>query len=244
MKLYAIQFRQKSPDQNLNLVLNYLNNVEENSLVLLPELWYSGFDYENIEEHAKETEDILEILKEVSKNKSLTLCGTLPERVKDGIRNTAFLIEDGKVVGKRSKIKLFQPFGEDKYFIPGEENRVFNTKFGKVGILICFELRFTDLILELQKDKPNIVLVPAQWGYARKEHFKILSRARAIELQAYLIASDTWGEHLGIRYGGNSGIYSPWGEILSFSEKGDVILGAEYDPDYLKEVRRSLPIKI
>ncbi|GAB6066648.1 carbon-nitrogen hydrolase family protein [Aquifex pyrophilus] len=244
MKLYGVQFRQKSPQHNLKLVLEFLEKVEENSLVLLPEMWYSGFDYEKLEEHARKTEEVLEVLKDVSRKKSLTLCGTLPEKTKEGIKNTAFLVEDGKIIGKRGKIKLFKPFGEDKYFIPERENSIFKTKFGKVGILICFELRFTDLILELQREKPDIVLVPAQWGYARREHFRVLSKARAIELQAYLIASDTWGEHLGVRYGGNSGIYSPWGEVLSFSEKGDTLLFAEYDPDYLKEVRESLPIKI
>jgi len=243
MRLYSIQIRQTTPEENLRRVLNYLENVEENSLLLLPEMWYSGFDYENLEIYTNETPKILEMLSEISRKKGLIICGTLPEKSESGILNTAFLIEDGKVVGKRSKIKLFPLFDEDKYFAPGKENKVFETKFGKIGILICFEIRFTDLIVDFWKDRPDIILAPAQWGYARRKHFEILCRARALELQVYLVASDTWGEHLGVRYAGHAGIYSPWGEVLAFSEKGDTLLFAEYDKDYLKEVRKMLPIK-
>ncbi|AAC06470.1 carbon-nitrogen hydrolase family protein [Aquifex aeolicus] len=243
MKLYSIQIRQTTPEENLKKVINFLEKVEENSLVLLPEMWYSGFDYENLEEHAQKTPEVLEVLKKISKEKSLTLCGTLPEKGTEGILNTAFLIEDGRVIGKRSKIKLFPIFDEDKYFIPGKENKVFETKLGKAGILICFEIRFTDLIMNFWRERPDVVLVPAQWGYARRKHFETLCRARAIELQAYLLASNTWGEYLGTRFAGHSGIYSPWGEVLAFSEKGDTLLAADYDKDYIEEVRRTLPIK-
>jgi len=225
-------------------VKNFLEKVENNSLVLLPEMWYSGFDYDNLTLFSDLTPDVLEGLTKISKEKNLIICGTLPERTDKGIINTAFLIEDGKLLGNRGKIKLFSLFDEDKYFIPDNKNEVFETKFGKIGILICFEIRFTDLILELQKKKPDIVLVPAQWGFKRKDHFVALTKSRAIELQAYLVASNTWGEYLGTRFAGCSGIYSPWGEILAFSEKGDVILSAEYDKDYLTEVRKILPIKI
>jgi len=244
MKLYSIQFKLENPKTNMEKVKNFLEKVENNSLVLLPEMWYSGFDYDNLTLFADLTPDILKEFMKISKEKNLIICGTLPEKTSKGIMNTAFLIEDGKLLGKRGKIKLFSLFDEDKYFIPDDKNEVFETKFGKIGILICFEIRFTNLILELQKNKPDIVLVPAQWGFKRKDHFVALTKSRAIELQAYLVASNTWGEYLGTRFAGHSGIYSPWGETLAFSEKGDVLLSAEYDKDYLMEVRKTLPIKI
>ncbi|HIP43377.1 MAG TPA: carbon-nitrogen hydrolase family protein [Aquifex aeolicus] len=244
MKLYSVQFKLENPKTNIEKVKNFLEKVENSSLVLLPEMWYSGFDYDNLTLFADLTPNILKELMKISREKSLVICGTLPERTSKGIMNVAFLIEDGKLLGKRGKIKLFSLFDEDKYFIPDDKNEVFETKFGKVGILICFEIRFTDLILELQKNKPDIVLVPAQWGFKRKDHFMALTKSRAIELQAYLVASNTWGEYLGTRFAGYSSIYSPWGETLAFSEKGDVILSAEYDKDYLMEVRKTLPIKI
>ena len=242
MKLYSIQIKHESPQKNLEKVLNFLKKAEENSFILLPELWFSGFDFENINSLSEETPKILNELKKVSRRKNLVICGTFAQKIGGKLFNIAYLIEDGKVIGKRGKIKLFPIFNEDKYFTPWNKNQVFKTKFGKVGILICFELRFTELVLELKRNKPEIVLVPAQWGYARRKHLEILSRARAIELQSYLIVSNTWGEYLGTRYAGHSAIYSPWGEVLAFSEKGDTILEAEYSIEYIKNVRRSLPI--
>ncbi len=233
-----------------NVELNYeklartLEELKENSLVLLPEMFFCGFDYERLEEFALLSGYIIEKLKLTSKEKNLLICGTVPEKTDEGIRNTAVLIDKGKVIGKRSKIKLFQPFEENKHFIPGEENPVFETRFGRVGILICFELRFTDMVLDLKKQGIDILLVPAQWGYARREHLRVLSQARAIELQSYVVVSDTWGEFKGTKFAGQSGIYSPWGEVLEFSETGDIYLEAEADLSYVKKVRESIPVEI
>ncbi len=234
----------KSWEKNLEKAIGYLKEVEEGSLVLLPEMFFCGYEYERLEEFSEISEEVLERLKEVSSERKLLVCGTLPERTAEGIRNTAYLIQDGNVIGKRSKMKLFPIFDEDKHLVPGKENPVFETKFGKVGILICFELRFTDLILDLKRKGTQVVLVPAQWGYARKEHLDILSRARAIELQSYLLVSNIWGQHLETVYAGSSGIYSPWGEVLAFSEKGDTLLKAEADLDYVEEIRRRIPVSI
>ncbi len=244
MKLYSIQIKLASPEENLRKVLNFLEKTEKNSLVLLPEMWYSGFDYENLHKHAENTRRVISILKKISLRKRLLIVGTYPYLLGGRIYNMALLIEDGRITGKRGKIRLFPIFDEDKHFTPWRENRVFKTKFGKVGILICFEIRFTDLILELQKERPDIVLVPAQWGWARREHLSTLSRARAVEMQSYLLLSNTWGEHLGTRFAGRSAIYSPWGEILSYSETGDTLLEAEYDLAYVERVRKAVPVKI
>ena len=239
MKLYALQIKPETPSQNFQKVLKFLERVEPSSLVLLPELWYSGFD---VKKYLKDTPKVIKILKKISLKKKLLISGTFAEEINGKVYNVAYLIYRGKVLGKRGKIKLFPLFGENETFTPWKENKVFNTPFGRVGILICFELRFTDLVLELKKEKPHIVLVPAQWGYARREHLRVLSRARAIELQSYLVLSDTWGEGSGTRFAGHSAIYSPWGEVLAFSEKGDTILEAEYRPEYVEKVRKALPV--
>ncbi|RLJ69862.1 putative amidohydrolase [Hydrogenivirga caldilitoris] len=232
------------PEKNLQRVISYAENLPENTLLLLPEMFFCGFDYERLEDFASMTPEVLKLLQRLSEEKGFMLCGTLPERTGEGIRNTAFLIDGGKVIGKRSKMKLFPIFDEHRYFIPGEENPVFETRAGRIGILICFELRFTDMVLELRKKGVEILLVPAQWGYARREHLRILSQARAVELQSYVVVSDTWGEHAGTRYAGQSGIYSPWGEVLVYSEKGDVLLRVEADLAEVHRVREVLPVSM
>ena len=240
MKLYAVQIKPENPEKNLRKILGFLERVEHGSLVLLPELWYSGFE---VRKYLKDTPKVIKILRNISLRKKLLISGTFAEEIKGKIYNVAYLIYRGRVLGKRGKIKLFPLFGEKETFTPWKENRVFDTPFGRVGILICFELRFTELVFELKKQKPHIILVPAQWGYARREHLKVLSRARAIELQSYLVLADTWGEGNGTRFAGHSAIYSPWGEVLAFSEKGDTLLAAQYTPDYVEEVRKKIPLE-
>ena len=233
---------EENPKLNIEKVLRLTEGLSANTLLLLPEMFFCGFDYDRMEEFAGMSEEVLGILKELSKSRSLLIGGTLPKKVNKGFQNVAFLIEDGRLLGERAKVKLFSPFEEDKYFAAGEGNPVFETRFGKVGILVCFELRFTEMVLELRRKGIDILLVPAQWGYARREHLRVLSRARAIELQSYVVVSDTWGEFKGTRFAGQSGIYSPWGEVLAFSEKGDTLLVAEADLERLREVRKAIPL--
>ncbi len=216
--------------------------VRENSLILLPEMFSCGFDYSRLEEAISFSEEVVDFMRELSEKKRTLLCGSIPVKEKGNVYNRAFLIQDGKVIGKRDKIKLFPLTDEDKHFSPGKENPVFDTKFGRVGILICFELRFSSLVQELRKGDAQIILVPAQWGEKRKEHLRILSRARAIESQSYLLLSDSWGESGGQVYAGCSAIYSPWGDILAFSEKGNSLLSADIDLKEVKKVRRYIPM--
>ena len=126
--------------ENKKKVLELLSPLED-SLVVLPEMFPCGFDYDNLKNHAKESQRLLEGLRELSKEKRLTLIGTYPEEREGKLFNTAFVLSDGSLVGKRDKIKLFPIYREGEHFSPGQENPVFETRHGKVGVLVCFELR-------------------------------------------------------------------------------------------------------
>lgn len=232
----------RDPRLNLEKVLREIEKVEDGSLLLLPEMFFCGFDYERMEELAELSNETLGALKELSGRKGLLIGGTVPQRVEGGFQNVAFLLQDGELLGKRAKIKLFPLFGEDQHFLPGEDNPVFETRFGRVGFLVCFELRFTQMVLDLRRKGIDILLVPAQWGYERREHLKVLSKARAIELQSFLLVSDVWGEFMGTRFAGQSGVYSPWGDTLCFSEEGDTLLSVEVDLGLVRKVRERIPM--
>ncbi|HIC96883.1 MAG TPA: carbon-nitrogen hydrolase family protein [Aquificaceae bacterium] len=244
LKLATLQMSiGESAEDNLRKALCLIEPVGRDTLLLLPELFFCGFDYDRMEEFSRMSGYVIEALSEVSREKGALVCCTVPEKTPKGIENTAILIDKGEVIGKRSKIKLFPPFQEDKHFVPGSENPLFMTRFGKVGVLVCFELRFPELVLKLWKEGVDILLVPAQWGYERKEHLRVLSRGRAIELQSYVIVSNTWNEHRGIHFAGGSSIHSPWGEVLAFSERGDTLLQTTYDPSLPAQVRELLPCR-
>ncbi len=244
MRVYSVQFKVSLEDWegNLDTVRNLMDCVKENSLVLLPEMFSSGFNYENLEGACNFTKEALGFMKEVSDKKSLLVCGSLPVKENECIYNRAFLVQDGEVLGWKDKIKLFPLTDEGRYFKPGRENPVFESKFGKLGVLICFELRFSETAKQLRDRGADIILVPAQWGAKRREHLKVLSRARAIETQSYLILSDTWGRAGKEEYAGCSAIYSPWGEVLAFSESEDTLLTADIDTREVRKVRRYIPM--
>ncbi|MFN4318901.1 MAG: nitrilase-related carbon-nitrogen hydrolase [Aquificaceae bacterium] len=228
-------------EENLSKVLSMLKYIKEGSIVALPEMWQCGFDYKNLTNHAERTEEVLEEVKRISLEKNLAIVGTYPLKLKGKIYNSAVFVEKGKVIGIRHKIKLFPLYEEPKYFAPGIENPVFESFTAKIGILICFELRFPELSQSLRE--VDILIVPSMWGEKRKEHLKTLSRARAIENQSFLMLSNAWGSVGGEEYAGHSAIYSPWGEVLAFSEKGDSILQVEVEKEQVQRVREYIPLK-
>ncbi len=246
MKAYTLQLRVSTQDfaQNLSKIESFLPCVDDGSLLLLPEMFSCGFDYEKLEAATEFSEEALSFLRAVSESKALLVCGSLPVKEGGRIYNRAFLLQDGEVLGWKDKMMLFPLTEEDKHFAAGRENPVFNTKMGRVGILVCFELRFPELVAQLKQNRCELVLVPAQWGLKRKEHLIVLSKARAIETQSYLVLSNSWGTSGGQDYAGCSAIYSPWGETLAFAERGDVLLYADIDLKEVKKLRRYLPLNV
>ena len=245
MKAYSLQLNLKLGDieGNLKKIENYFYNVEEGSLVLLPEMFSSGFDNENLSIHTKETPKIYKWLKQISEKKKLTIGGTLPEKGKSGIYNKAFVIDNGQIVFKRPKVKLFLPTGEDKYFKAGKPTYpVAETSSGNLGVMVCFELRFPNISYTLRKKGVEIILVPAQWGLSRKEHLETLSKARAIETQSFVIVSNTTGKIGKVDYAGSSAIYSPWGEKLAYIDKDEGLIEADLDLSSVYRVRKKIPM--
>ena len=245
MKVYSAQLNLQLGNiaENLNKIENYLKLVDDGSLVVLPEMFSSGFDNENLEKHVKETPKIYKRLKEVSTEKKLTIAGTLPEKGKSGIYNKGFIIDRGQIVYKRPKVKLFLPTRENKYFKAGKPYYpVAETSTGNLGMMICFELRFPNISYTLRKKGAEIILVPAQWGAARKKHLEVLSQARAIETQSFVVVSNTTGKIGNIEYAGSSAIYNPWGERLAYIDKDEGLISTDIDLNEIYRVRKKLPM--
>lgn len=242
LNLAVFQFRLEygKVENNLSRVSEALAYVRDHSLVVLPELWQCGLDYENLRRHAEATPALLQELKKVSLQKGLTVVGTYPLFMEGKLYNSALIVSAGKVLNPRHKIKLFPLYREHEYFTPGSENPVFEIDGVRLGVLICFELRFAELSLSLKE--AQILVVPALWGEKRKEHLKVLSRARAIENRSFLLLANAWGTAGKEEYAGCSAIYSPWGEMLAFSEKGDALLQVEVQVEEVYRVRELLPL--
>ena len=164
--------------------------------------------------------------------------GTLPEKEGGRFYNTAFFFNDqGKMLGKYRKMHLFPPMGEDTFFTPGQDCPVFDTPLARVGICICYDLRFPSQFADLAARGAEIILLPARFPHPRMDHWQILLRARAIENYLFVAGCNCIGTFNQQLFCGHSCIISPWGETLAEAGEREGVVMAEIDLDMVEESR-------
>jgi predicted amidohydrolase len=241
-----IQFDVKTGDteSNLAVALGKIDTLSEQGadLVLLPEMWSCGFDNRNLNKHAGGFPAILDTLSRKAKQQQVIIAGTMPEEEDGDIYNTMVVIDtDGSVAGAYRKIHLFSPTREHEYFSAGEYPVVCDTPRGRIGLMICYDLRFPELCRALALKGAWVVLVAAQWPAERIGHWKTLLQARAVENQFYMVAANCGGTDGKLTYGGCSRIVSPFGEIVAESEdKSPVAIIAKIDPREMDKCRQNV----
>ena len=175
---------------------------------------------------------------------SLPLASPVPGKVFNG---SLVFDPQGRRVARYDKIHLFgfargsERYDESAAIVAGSTPTCFSTPFARVGLSICYDLRFPELYRAL--GVCDLMLVPAAFTETTgRAHWEILLRARAIENQCYVLASAQGGRHEnGRETHGNSMLIDPWGEIVDRLPKGPGIVIGELDPARLAEVRLSLP---
>jgi len=182
--------------------------------------------------------------------------GSIAEKVSRAQKpfNTSFVVNPaGKITAKYRKIHLFETLlkkdsiCESNFYAAGNKITLAEIKDWRVGMTICFDLRFSSLWTKLRQKGAELFTVPANFTYRTgKDHWEILLRSRAIEFQSYVVASAQWGEHIGKNFSaiGRAVINDPWGQILAEAPiKGDCVILADIDKRYLNEVRETIPMK-
>lgn len=223
LRAAAIQFPIAAGDieANLHQARQALLRVHEQGgrLAVLPEMWSSGYDYKRLAELAEETPRVAAELAELAARLDLVVVGSLPEKDGDSLYNTAFVHDRGQEIGRYRKLHLFSPMQEDRYLAAGDRTLVVPTSVGRLGVAICYDLRFPELFRRLALDGAELVCVPAEWPAPRQLHWQTLLRARAIENQYFVIAANCCGKLGRLQFFGMSLIVSPRGELLA--EGGD-----------------------
>jgi deaminated glutathione amidase len=188
-----------------------------------------------------------------ARHRLLLLLGSLPERVPGDKRvlNTSVLIgPDGRTLASYRKIHLFDidvpglaHLKESRSVIPGEEIVVADTEWGKLGLSICYDLRFPELYRRQTRLGARVLAVPSAFtDRTGKDHWEVLLRARAIENLAYVVAAAQWGAHgPGRASHGHALIVDPWGSVVAQVADGEGVAVAELDFDRQDRVRRELP---
>ncbi|ALK96006.1 acyltransferase [Massilia sp. WF1] len=224
------------------------------TLVTLPEYWpIMGMSDSDKVGHAEQPGHgpIQDFMAEQAREHGFWLIGgTLPlvSGEEGRVLNTTLVYDpEGKPASRYDKIHLFgftrgqESYDEARTIVPGESVGSFEAPFGRVGLSVCYDLRFPELYRAM--GEVALIVVPAAFTHTTgMAHWEVLLRARAIENQCYVLASAQGGTHRnGRRTFGHSMLISPWGEVISQLPEGEGVVSGEIDTDFLAEVRQSLP---
>ena len=223
-------------------------------LVCLPEYWPSigRTDAEKLDQaEVPGKGPIQDFMADAAKKHGIWLIGgtlSLVAPVENKVLNTTLVYDpQGKVVARYDKIHLFsfasggEAYDESKFIASGDDVVSFETPFGRVGLTVCYDLRFPELFRAL--GECALIVVPSAFTYTTgKVHWEILLRARAIENQCYVMAPAQGGRHeTGRRTWGQTILIDPWGQITGELQEGEGVVMGEIDQELLTSVREKLP---
>jgi len=229
----------------------------EAELITLPECATSLQKNSILTKELAKTEDenfSLQTLKEWAKiNSIFILIGSLPIKAYNKLVNRSYLIgPNGDILYKYDKIHLFDVdlpngniFRESETYLPGNKAVIANIKKNniKIGMTICYDLRFPNLYQDLALNGAEIIVVPSAFSnFTGPDHWHILLKARAIETGSFIIAPAQTGHHQCGRISyGHSLIVSPWGKVLKDAKKTVGIIHTNVNLEEVRKVRKSIP---
>lgn len=217
-------------------------------LLVLPELWDVGyFAFEQYAEAAHRLGDgPIAALVSIARDRQCTIvAGSVIERDGDALHNTAAVISpEGTIVGRYRKTNLFRYRSrEGELLTPGDGPQVVTTPAGRLGLATCFDLRFPRHFEALREGGADILIVPAAWPAARREHWQVLALARAIETQTPIVAVNGTGSCEGVEIAGGSVITDGRGTVLASAATESGWLTATIDGADTQAWRSEFPIR-
>lgn len=223
-----------------------LLDKEEVHLALFPELWVSGFFNDDYAEVAESISGpIATTLAEAAARQRVWLhAGSIVERAPGGqLHNTSLVFDpDGQLSAVYRKIHLFGHNSRERALLtPGREVVTFSAHGVRFALSTCYDLRFPEVYRLALAQGAEVFLVSSAWPEPRREHWRVLLQARAIENLAYIVACNAAGKNRGHAYLGESTVAGPWGELLARADAEETVLVAEIDLTELARVRSSFP---
>lgn len=213
-------------------------------LVVLPEMWNTGYALEKLGELAdKDGARSKAFLESLSSELGIHIVGGSVATEKDGkFYNTMYVYNnEGKLVSEYSKVHLFRLMNEDKYLESGNDMNRFALGDVEAGGVICYDIRFPEWLRAHALAGANVLFVSAQWPTPRIDHWKTLLQARAIENQCFVIAVNRISRKIE-NFNGQSMIIEPWGEVLWTGSETEELAVIDVDFSKVEEVRSRIPV--
>lgn len=221
---------------------------DEADLVVLPELWAPGyFSFDRYDELAEATNGplVAQVAHWAKQLQTHVHIGSILERDASGLLyNTAMLLgPEGDVLLDYRKIHVFGYQSlEASLLSPGDRADVADTPLGAIGMTTCYDLRFPELYRVLLDRGAQLLIVPAAWPMARLEHWRLFTRARAVENQVFMIACNAAGLQGDVALAGHSVVVDPWGNTVAEAGPDEQVLQADIDIETVSDIRAEFPV--
>lgn len=244
-------------DVNLKKAVDLIEEsaAKDADLVILPEMFNCPYDNEKFPLYAedrKNSKSLRAVSKAARECGVYLVAGSIPESAGEKIYNTSFIFSPkGVVIGSHRKLHLFDidvpdgvTFKESDTLKSGEEITVVETSFGKLGVAICYDIRFPELLRLMALDGVELMVLPAAFNTTTgPAHWEPLIRSRAVDNQFFLAAaSPARDENASYVAYGHSMIVDPWGEVLAEAGEGEEIIYADININRIEEIRAQLPV--
>lgn len=246
-----------SKEANIDKALSMLDTAAQMgaNIAVLPEMFNCPYENSKFSIYAENEKDspTLKSISAAAREKGIyVVAGSIPEIDNGSIYNTCFVFDrKGNTIGKHRKVHLFDIdiegeicFRESDILSAGEEITVIDTEFCRIGIAICFDIRFPELMRLMSLKGAEVIIIPGAFNMVTgPAHWESLIRIRAVDNQVYVAAASPARnmEASYIAYG-NSMIVEPWGNILGRAGEGEEIIVTEIDLARVEKVRKELPL--
>lgn len=239
-------------EKNLEKISDFAKAAKDGGaqLAVFPEMCVCGFDYKKNLAYLQTFGNSAEQrLREIAKQHGIAICGSLPHLEVGDPRPSnrmLFIGADGNDIARYDKIHLFGVFRENRHVKAGDEIVVADSPFGKIGLAVCYDIRFPDIFVRMAKLGAKMIILSAAFPHPRSEHWRILSRARAIENQCFFVAvnrsgSENFGERQ-IKYFGMSAAIDPWGGVIAeCPQDAESLVFADINLDEVDNIRAKIP---
>lgn len=228
-----------SNQQRIKKLIEQTGNID---LLVFPEMTLTGFTMKSADFAEELKGKSYSFFLELAKIKKCAIMYGVIEKGKNKNFNTlVHLNNQGKMIKTYRKIHPFSYSKEDKNYGKGKDIVISKVQGFKIGLSICYDLRFPELYRFYGKEKVDIIIDIANWPDTRIEHWRTLLKARAIENQCFVVGVNRVGSDPYVNYNGFSSVFNPMGKELLADENKEKIFDVEIDKALVNEVRENLP---
>lgn len=232
--------------RRIQTVLGLVDQAPESDLIVLPEIWPTGFfcfDRYTAESESLDGELVAAFREKAVERKCFLHMGSFVEKDGDRFYNTSLLFNPGgDIIARYCKVHLFgYQSMEQQLLTPGTDVVTVRTPFAHIGLATCYDLRFPELFRKMSEKGVDLIVVTSAWPLARLSAWVLFNRARALENLSFLVSCNCAGANAGTAYAGNSMVVSPLGEVLEKRDETPGVVSRAISMDAVVELRREFP---